>query len=64
MSVTLKPDDSFKRYKSGEGASSDKGVLEAALYGQHGWFWCNDSDKPVTVSLQTTGNYADIKLID
>ena len=58
------PGDSFKRYKRGEAASSDKGVLEAAFYGQHGWFWRNGGSNPVTVRLQTSGNYADIKLID
>lgn len=58
------PGDAFKRYKRGEAVSSDKGVLEAAFYGQHGWFWRNGGNNAVTVKLRTTGNYADIKLID
>ena len=58
------PGNSFKRYKRGEATSADKGILEAAFYGQHGWFWRNGGTGPVTVRLQTTGNYADIKLID
>jgi len=58
------PGDAFKRYKRAEGVSGDEGVLEAAFYGQHGWFWRNGGDKTMTVRLQTTGNYADIKLID
>ena len=58
------PGDNFKRYKRGEAARSDKGEIEAAFYGQHGWFWRNGGDRPITVRIRTTGNYADIKLID
>ncbi len=39
----------------------DEGVLEAAFDGYHGWFWRNRTKKPLTVTLQTRGDYTDIK---
>ena len=58
------PGDAYKRYKIGKSENADTGVIEAAFYGQHGWYWRNGGDKAVTIRLKTTGNYADIKLID
>ncbi|MGB4100881.1 MAG: transmembrane anchor protein [Alphaproteobacteria bacterium] len=39
----------------------DEGVLVAAFDGYHGWFWRNRTKKPLTVTLQTRGDYTDIK---
>ena len=39
------------------------GVLEAAFDGMHGWFWRNRTDKPVTVTLRTEGEYIAIKRV-
>jgi hypothetical protein len=38
-------------------------VLEAAFDGKHGWFWRNRTDKPVTVTLHTEGDYIAIKRV-
>lgn len=38
-----------------------EGVLEAAFDGNHGWYWKNRAFKPMTITLQVSGNYAEIK---
>ncbi len=48
-------------YEKGRGVEEDEGVLEAAFDGNHGWFWRNRTDAPVTVTLKTNGAYSDIK---
>ena len=48
-------------YEKGRGVAEDEGVLEAAFDGNHGWFWLNRTDAPVTVTLKTSGAYSDIK---
>ena len=48
-------------YEKGRGVAEDEGVLEAAFDGNHGWFWRNRTDAPVTVTLKTNGDYSDIK---
>lgn len=48
-------------YEKGKGISEDAGVLKAAFTGNHGWFWRNRTDKDVTITLKTSGQYSDIK---
>jgi hypothetical protein len=36
-------------------------VLQAAFDGNHGWFWRNRGDGNVTVTLNTRGDYANLK---
>lgn len=48
-------------YEKGRGVSEKTGVLEAAFDGNHGWFWRNRTNAPVTVILKTDGAYSDIK---
>ena len=48
-------------YSKGRGVEKDEGTLTAAFDGSHGWFWRNRTDKPVTVTLKTQGDYAEIK---
>lgn len=48
-------------YEKGRGAPRAEGVLEAAFNGNHGWYWRNRGDSPVTVTLRTNGDYSDIK---
>ncbi len=42
----------------------DAGTLEAAFDGGHGWFWRNRSGKTMIVTLQTSGEYSDIVVMD
>ena len=53
--------DNFVSYKKGRMVSSDNGDLKAAFDGYHGWFWRNREDYPVTVRLETSGDYIRIK---
>jgi hypothetical protein len=48
-------------YEKGRGVPSAEGVLQAAFDGNHGWYWRNRGNSPVTVTLRTSGAYNDIK---
>lgn len=41
--------------------STKAGTLTAAFDGNHGWYWKNRTNAPVTITLKATGNYQDIK---
>jgi len=43
------------RYEEGDGVSSGQGSLVAPFAGEHGWFWLNVSDGPITIKLTVTG---------
>lgn len=38
-------------------SNKTKGVMTVPFDGSHGWYWKNNSDKAVTVTLKTKGNY-------
>ncbi len=57
------PRDFYHGYGKGRATPEDKGVLEAAFDGKHGWFWRNRTNKPVTVTLRTQGDYISIKRV-
>ncbi len=40
-----------------------EGELVAAFTGSHGWFWRNRTGQPVTITLQTTGAYTEVKRV-
>ncbi len=48
-------------YEKGRSVAADDGVLVAAFDGNHGWFWRNRGDAPVTVVVRVRGEYQDIK---
>lgn len=48
-------------YEEGRGVPDQTGELTAAFTGNHGWFWRNRTDAPVTVTLRTAGDYAEMK---
>jgi hypothetical protein len=50
-------------YEKGRGVASDDGELIAAFTGNHGWFWRNQGQADVTVTLKTGGDYSDIKRV-
>ena len=51
----------FISYKKGRMVQSDTGELQAEFDGYHGWFWRNREEFSVTVILQTSGDYIQIK---
>lgn len=48
-------------YEKGRGVQSDEGTITAEFDGNHGWFWRNRNKQPVTLTLRTAGDYAEIK---
>lgn len=44
-------------YERGRGVPEQSGELIAAFTGNHGWFWRNRTDAPVTFTLRTRGDY-------
>lgn len=48
-------------YEQGRGVPDQAGELIAAFTGNHGWFWRNRTEAPVTVTLRTAGDYAEMK---
>lgn len=50
----------FVRYEEQQSGHEGRGSLVAPFSGEHGWFWLNISDKPVTITLTVTGYYRDI----
>ena len=50
-----KGDAYWVRYKEADGVTGDNGSLVAPFAGEHGWFWLNVSDTPVTITLTVTG---------
>jgi len=51
---------SYHVYEKGS-ASTKTGTLQAAFDGNHGWYWKNRTPNPITITLNTTGHYQDIK---
>ncbi len=48
-------------YKKGRMVHSDSGKIVSEFDGYHGWFWRNRNSSPVTVTLETSGDYILIK---
>ena len=46
-----------RSYQTGEFQTSGHGAFEAPMTGNHGWFWQNLNDDPVTVTVKTAGFY-------
>ena len=44
-------------YWKDEGQKSGNGALEATFPGNHGWFWQNLNDDPVTITVRVSGFY-------
>jgi len=48
------------RYKEQQEGSRNNGSLVAPFSGEHGWYWLNYNEFPVTISLNVSGYYDDI----
>lgn len=55
-------DNFWVRYEEADGVTGRHGSLVAPFKGEHGWYWLNISEGPVTITLTVTG-YQD-KLIN
>lgn len=59
----LYPENFFVRYSESEGTQG-AGSIVAPLDGEHGWYWQNISEAPVTIELTLSGYYSDLRLIE
>ena len=50
----------FVRYRERTKRASAHGSLVAPFDGEHGWYWLNYNDFPVTITLTVTGFFDDI----
>jgi hypothetical protein len=48
-------------YEQGRAVPEASGDLTAAFTGNHGWFWRNRTESPVTVTLRTGGAYTELR---
>jgi hypothetical protein len=55
-------DKFWVRYSEQDGVERASGSLVAPFSGEHGWYWLNVSDKPVTIKLTVSGYYD--KMVD
>lgn len=55
------PKRDYYGYEKGSAVKSKEGELVAAFDGWHGWFWRNRGKERLTVTLQTNGDYQEIK---
>ncbi len=53
-------DEFWVRYKEHQEGSGHHGSLVAPFDGEHGWYWLNYNEFPVTITLTVTGFYEDI----
>ncbi|MDX9874982.1 MAG: hypothetical protein RBS88_08740 [Spongiibacteraceae bacterium] len=52
--------DFFVRYKEEDESSGGHGSLTAPFRGEHGWFWLNYNEFPVTITLTVSGYFDDL----
>jgi hypothetical protein len=51
-------------YEKGRAVEADAGEITAAFTGNHGWFWRNRGDAPVSVTLRVAGAYSEVVRFD
>ncbi|MDR0780758.1 MAG: hypothetical protein LBF16_08700 [Pseudomonadales bacterium] len=52
--------DFFVRYKEEDEGTGGNGSLTAPFSGEHGWFWLNYNEFPVTITLTVSGYFDDV----
>lgn len=53
--------DAFVRYEEQQSGHEGHGSLVAPFTGEHGWYWLNISETPVTIKLSFTGYHSEVK---
>jgi hypothetical protein len=53
--------EAFVRYEEQQSGAEGYGSLVAPFAGEHGWFWLNISEQPVTITLELTGYIREMK---
>lgn len=49
------------RYREDEAVAGDRGSITAPFDGNHGWYWRNPTDEPVTITVEVEGFYSVLK---
>ena len=52
--------DQFVRYEEQQSGTAGNGSLVAPFSGEHGWYWVNIGEAPVTITLNLSGYYKDV----
>jgi hypothetical protein len=52
-----KGNDYWVRYEEADGITGRSGSLVAPFAGEHGWYWLNVSDTPITIRLTVSGYF-------
>lgn len=60
---TNAPKGYYHGYGKGKQSTGQQGELVAAFDGKHGWFWRNRSEQPLVVTLQTEGQYSEVRRV-
>lgn len=58
------PEGFYQSYEIGERSTGERGSFVAPFTGQHGWYWRNLSDAPITIVLQASGYYTRLGRIE
>ena len=53
--------EAFVRYEEQQSGNEGHGSLVAPFSGEHGWFWLNISEQPVTIKLEFAGYHRQMK---
>lgn len=53
-------DDFWVRYEEQQSGTEGAGSLAAPFAGEHGWFWLNSTEQPVTITLSINGYYENV----
>jgi hypothetical protein len=57
------PKGYYHSYSKAKQVRGDKGEFTAIFDGTHGWFWRNRSNRDVTITLKTEGEYLSVKRV-
>jgi hypothetical protein len=52
--------DFYLRYKEEDEGICGNGLLTAPFSGEHGWYWLNYNEFPVTITLTVTGYFDEV----
>lgn len=55
--------DEYTSYEKGDSAG-DSGTFKAPFEGRHGWFWKNNSNKPIIVTATAKGSFESFAPLD
>jgi len=54
------PKDYYRSYEIKESSEAAQGSFTAPFTGNHGWYWRNLSEEPVTITLEVSGYYSKV----